>query len=140
MQTVTSVNCMNDRLRTLNYSLQIQTANRVQKRTSPNLATKKQDLIKRTNKLSRTHTTMLTLFPTGDGVTVHNCFRTNTSTMFDHQVSNCALRSDPQTTTLEYRLNPSATVRLVTSATPRTALMRGSVTTVELELKPERRI
>jgi len=55
MQTVTSVNCMNDRLRTLNYSLQTSRAKNVQKQTSPNLATKKRDLIKRTNKLSRTH-------------------------------------------------------------------------------------
>jgi hypothetical protein len=140
MQTVTSVNCMNDRLRTLNYSLQTSTAKNIQKQTSPNLATKKRDLIKRTNKLSRKHTTMLTLFPTGDGVTVQNWFRTNTSTMFDHQVSNCTLRPDPQSTTLENRLNPSATDCLVTSGTPRTVLMTGSVTTVELGLKPEGRI
>jgi hypothetical protein len=35
MQTVTSVNCMNGRLRTLNYSLLTPTANNVQKQTSP---------------------------------------------------------------------------------------------------------
>jgi len=140
METVTSVNCMNNRLRTHNYRLQTPTANNVQKQTSPNLATKKQDSIKRTNKLSRTHTTMLTLFPTGDVVTVQNWFRTNISTMFDHQVSNCALCPDPQSTTLEHRLNPSATDCLVTSGTPRTVLMKGSVITVELELKPVRRI
>jgi hypothetical protein len=119
MQTVTSVNCMNDRLLTLNYSLQTPITNNVQKQTSPNLVTKKQDLIKRTNKLSRTHTTVLTLFPTGDGVTVQNWFRTNTSTMFDHQVSNCAFRPDPQSVTLEHRLNPSATDCRVTSGIPR---------------------
>ena len=83
---------------------------------------------------------MLTLFPTGDGVTVQNWFRTNTSTMFDHQVSNCVLRPDPQSTTLEHRLNPSAADCRVTSGTPRTVLMTGSVTTVELELKRDRRI
>jgi hypothetical protein len=131
---------MNDRLRTLNYSLQTPTANNVQKQTSPNLATKEQDLIKRTNILSRTHTTMLTLFPTGDVVTVQNWFRTNISTMSDHHVSNCAFRPDPQSTTLEHRLKPSAADCLVTSGTPRTVHMPGTVTTVELASKPERRI
>jgi len=131
---------MNDRLRTLNCSLQTPRVNNVGKQTSPNLATKKQDLIKRTNKLSRTHTTILTLFPTGDDVTVQNWFRTNTSTMFDHQVSNCALRPDPQRTTLEHRLKPFATDCRVTSGTPLTVHMTCSVTTVQLELKPERPI
>jgi len=140
MQRVMCVNCTNGGLRTLNCSLQTPTANNVQRQTSPNLATKKQDSIKRANKLSRTHTTMLTLFPSDDGAAVQNWFRTNTSTMFDHQVSNCALRPDPQSTILEHRLKPSATDCRVTSGTPRAAHMTGSVTTVELELKPERRI
>jgi hypothetical protein len=41
MQTVTSVNCMNVTLRTLNYSSQTPTVNIPHKHTSPNLATKK---------------------------------------------------------------------------------------------------
>jgi hypothetical protein len=55
MQTVTFVKCI-DRLRTLNYSLQTPTVNTAHQQTSLNLATKKQDLIKMTNKLPGTHT------------------------------------------------------------------------------------